>query len=151
MQEQFFFRSEMFRVDLGEDEESNPFCYGRQLGRWLQARFAERGYAPEEVFAEDWGWCVMLNRENGRLWLACGNNRAAFYDKVTQEQKASFIPEPGSITWTAFVGTDPPMWSLRLGKRRKAIKRLSRAAEQASAVLENILRSENGIVLVSEP
>jgi hypothetical protein len=95
----------MFRVELDEDEESNPFCYGRQLGRWLQARFAERGYTPEEVFAEDWGWCVMLSR----------------------------------------------MWSLRFGKTRQAIECLSRAAEQASAVLESVLRSENGIELVSEP
>ena len=90
--EQFFFRSEMFRVELGEDEESNPFCYGRQLGRWLKARFAERGYTPEEVFAEDWGWCVMLSREDGRLWLACGTIARPFTGKSRRSRRRHSCP-----------------------------------------------------------
>jgi len=148
---QFWFRSKMFPVVLGEDAESNPFCYGRELGRWLQARFADHGYTPEPVFAEDWGWCVMLSRTDGLLWLGCGNDRSLFYDKVTPEQHATFIPEPGSFTWTAFVGTDQPAWSLRFGKRKLAIERLSSAAREATVLLGNVLQSERGIELVPEP
>jgi len=148
---QFWFRSKMFEVSLGEDEESNPFCYGRELGNWLAAQFAERGYSPEPVFAKDWGWCVMLSRENGLLWIACGNDRSQFYDRVTPEQHATFVPEAGSFAWTAFVGTDQPGWSLRFGKRKAAIERLSVAAEAAHAVLSSVLKAESGITLVAEP
>ena len=151
MLQPFWFRSKMFRVALGEDAESNPFCYGRELGQWLKSKFTERGYSPEDVFAEDWGWCVMLSQTDGRLWLGCGNDRSKFYGQVTPEQHASFVPEAGSFTWTVFVGTDSPAWSLWVAKRKAAVERLAVDAQKANAVLENVLQSEKGITLVAEP
>lgn len=148
---QFWFKSEMFRVTLGEDEESNPFCYGRELAQWLQAQFAGRGYSPENAFPEDWGWCVMLSRTGGMLWLGCSNVRSSLYEQVTPEQKPTFVPEPASLVWTSFVGTDRPGWSLRFGQRRAAIEQLSSAAESANGVLESVLRCESRIVLVPQP
>jgi hypothetical protein len=105
------FRSDLFKVDPREDEETNPFCYGRSLAEWVRLKFAELGYEPEPVIAEDWGWCVMLRREPFMLWIGCGNDRSAFYDKVTPEQKKTFVPDGRAITWSCFVGTDSPIWT----------------------------------------
>ena len=57
------FRSDLFVVDPREDEETNPFCYGRSLSEWVREKFRELGYEPEPVIPEDWGWCVMLKRQ----------------------------------------------------------------------------------------
>lgn len=33
--DQFWFRSTLFEIEVGEDKETNPLCYGRQLANWL--------------------------------------------------------------------------------------------------------------------
>jgi hypothetical protein len=105
------FRSDLFQVDPREDEETNPFCYGRSLAEWIHIKFKELGYEPEPVIAEDWGWCVMLQREPFMLWVGCGNDRSEFYSKVTPEEKASFLPDGREIMWSCLVGTDVPFWT----------------------------------------
>lgn len=84
----FQFRTDLFPIDPREDEETNPFCYGRSLAQWVRSKFAELGYFPEPIVPEDWGWCVILHREPFLLWVACGNDRSEYYDKVKPEQKA---------------------------------------------------------------
>jgi hypothetical protein len=37
-EEGYWFKSSKFQVEPGEDEETNPGLYGRQLARWLKAR-----------------------------------------------------------------------------------------------------------------
>ena len=148
---QHWFRSTMFKVDPAEDEETNPFCYGRELAQWLRGRFTELGYAPEEVFPEDWGWCVMLSREVGLLWLGCSNISSHLYKQVSPAQKKTFVPDGSSFVWTVIVGMDKPIWSLRLGKRRAAIERLEQSAGKVELELEAVLRAESGIAIVPEP
>lgn len=111
------FRSDLFQVDPREDEETNPFCYGRSLAEWVRIKFQELGYEPEPVIAEDWGWCVVLSREPFMLWVGCGNNRSEFYSKVTPEQKTSFVPDSRAIEWSCLVGTDVPIWTSFFWKR----------------------------------
>ncbi len=67
------FRSELFEVEPGEDERTNPGCYGKALAHWLRDRFAERGHPDASVVPEDFGWCVMLEREPALLWVGCAS------------------------------------------------------------------------------
>jgi hypothetical protein len=65
------FRSDLFQVDPREDEETNPFCYGRELAEWVHIKFQALGYEAEPVIAEDWGWCVMLAPQGVRAGAPC--------------------------------------------------------------------------------
>ncbi len=107
----FSFRSDLFEIDPREDDETNPFCYGKTLAEWIRGKFEQLGYEPEPVIAEDWGWCVMLKREPFMLWVGCGNDRSEFYSKVTPEQKSSFAPNGKQVIWSCFVGVDAPIWT----------------------------------------
>jgi hypothetical protein len=60
--QQFWFRSTLFEIEPGEDEETNPLCYGRQFSRWLRDRLVSEGRIVEEVIPEDWGWCLVIQR-----------------------------------------------------------------------------------------
>ena len=149
--DQLWFRTDMFAVARDEDEETNPFCYGRELAGWLKGKFEERGYAPEATIPEDWGWCVVLSRKEGLLFVGCGNLRSELLESVPPAQKAAFVPDGAAMTWTAFIGSDKPGWSIRFGERRAAKERLAKAAAKAKADLGNILKSEGRIVLVEQP
>lgn len=69
----YYFKSSLFEAEIGEDEETNPRMYGRQLARWLRQRLLSLGYRVEDVFGEDWGWCVMCQREPYCLFIGCRN------------------------------------------------------------------------------
>ncbi len=59
-------------LDLPEfDPETDPSIFGQTLATWLAQRLQAQGYAPGEVIAEDFGWCVPLANKPQRLWLAC--------------------------------------------------------------------------------
>src|SRR6187401_1119321 len=45
----FRFRSAKFPIDPKEDEETNPFCYGRSVAEWVRAKLASTGHKPEDV------------------------------------------------------------------------------------------------------
>ncbi|MCW5648913.1 MAG: hypothetical protein KIS62_04140 [Ramlibacter sp.] len=137
------FRSDLFQVDPREDEETNPFCYGRSLAEWVRIKFQELGYEPEPVIAEDWGWCVILRREPFMLWIGCGNDRSEFYSKVTPEEKASFVPDGREIVWSSLVGTDVSIWTSFFW--RKLLGRAS--TEEQVCVVTNQLRT----ILANEP
>ncbi|MDZ7919291.1 hypothetical protein [Rhodoferax sp.] len=133
------FRSDLFQVDPREDEETNPFCYGRSLAEWVSSKFQEMGYEPEPVIAEDWGWCVMLRREPFMLWVGCGNDRSEFYSKVTPEENASFVPDGRAIEWSCFVGTDAPIWTpffwKKLFGRASTVEQVRVVTDQLRAIL----------------
>lgn len=148
---QFWFRSDLFRIDPHEDEQTNPHCYGRELAAWIKARFTELDYTPEDVITEDWGWCVMLDRSDGLLWIGCGNVWLPdLLGKMSEAQRAAFVPDGASMKWTAFGGFDRPMWSLRFARRRAAIQRLAQEVAKAASRLEAVLRAERRISLVPE-
>jgi hypothetical protein len=113
----FLFHSDLFEVDPLEDEETNPFCYGRSLATWIRSRFIELGYEVEPIIPEDWGWCVVLRRDPFKLWIGCGCDRSAFYAKVTPEEKNSYAPAAQEVAWSCLVGTDVPIWTSFFWKR----------------------------------
>jgi hypothetical protein len=67
------FSSSSFKVEPGEDEETNPGIYGKALAEWMAAQLRLRGVAVEEVIAEDFGRCVMVQRKPVMLWVACAS------------------------------------------------------------------------------
>ncbi|WP_188151479.1 hypothetical protein [Teredinibacter waterburyi] len=53
--ERIFIKTDLFAIEPKEDEETNPFVYGKQFSEWLRSRFIGLGYEVEEVIPEDWG------------------------------------------------------------------------------------------------
>jgi hypothetical protein len=141
----FRFRSAMFSIDPREDEETNPFLYGRALANWLRGKLAALGYTPEDVIAEDYGWIVILNSGAGMLWVGCVNDHHHLYAEVSPENKDAFVPDAAPVVWNVWVAVDNPMWSLNVGKRRAAIRRLQEDASQLAGQLLAVLQSEPGI------
>lgn len=148
---QLWFKSDLFTVDPREDEETNPFCYGKQLAAWIAKRFRASGYEPEPVIAEDWGWCVMLERKPFMLWVGCGNIRSEFYESVSPEEKPSFVPQPDQLTWTCFVGSDVPIWASFYWRRLVGKGSTSDSVARVARQLEEFLRAEPRISLTKEP
>lgn len=146
----FRFRSDLFAIDPKEDEATNPFCYGRSLAEWVRARFEALGYTPEPVIAEDWGWCVLLQREPFMLWVGCGNDRAEFYGKVTLEEKDSFVPDGRKILWSCIVGTDVPVWTSFFWNRLLGRVSTDEQVTSVTSQLRDILHREPRIQLVSD-
>jgi hypothetical protein len=71
--EGYWFKSSKFEIELGEDADINPRIYGRQLAVCLKARLEQNGYAVENIINEDWGRCLMCQRDPFMLWVGCGN------------------------------------------------------------------------------
>jgi hypothetical protein len=97
---------------------------------------------PEPVIPEDWGWCVVLKRDPFLLWVGCGNDRSEFYDKVTPEQKPSFVPDGREVTWSCFVGTDAPIWTPFFWKRLIGRGNTDRETAVVTGQLQSILAHE---------
>ena len=95
---QITFQTDFFKPIEGEEEETNPGRYGKQLAEWLAEKLQERGIVVEGVIPEDFGWVVMVSRKPFMLWLGCGNT-------------------DGSITeWSVFPVAEPSIFQ-RIFKR----------------------------------
>jgi len=148
---QLWFRSDLFSVDPREDEQTNPFCYGKQLAAWVSEKFRGAGYSPEPVIAEDRGWCVMLERKPFMRWVGCGNVRSGFYDSVKPEDKANFAPKADELVWTCFVGTDVPIWTSFYWRRLIGNASTSQSVARVAGQLEGFLKTEPRVSLTEEP
>jgi hypothetical protein len=132
----FWFKSPLFVVEPGEDLETNPGIFGRQLARWLAAKLQAAGHAQVEVRAEDWGWCLLCEREPVRVWVGCAS---------AEGSSASGEAMVDARTWHCFVEVEPTVVQ-RLMRRGAAA-----AAERIGRELESILKGEPAITLVGEP
>jgi hypothetical protein len=142
MKDSYLFKSSAFEIELGEDAEANPRRYGRQLANWLKARFGELGYEVEEVIAEDWGWCVMCQREPFSLWIGCGNRE----DSNSANAKEDDPPPKGDeVIWECFVAADVPFFKKFFSKIDT-----SSALEKLDTELKSALASESSIRFVDE-
>ncbi|SOD50219.1 hypothetical protein [Pseudoxanthomonas wuyuanensis] len=136
----YWFKSTLFEIEPGEDEEVNPRIYGRQLAHWLKPQLERHGYAVADVFPEDWGWCVECNCESHRLFVACGSIED--FDAKPDDP----LPSKESVTWHCFPAAEVPFLS-RLLKRIDTGPELSRL----DAALRVVLSNESQITLVGEP
>lgn len=135
--EQTYFRSSLFQVEPGEEEEVNPGRYGRQLAHWLRDRFAALGYPNSEAIPEDWGWCVMLQRDPFMLWIGCGN-------MDTDDDDFDPLTQPERIVWHCFVTGELPFW------QRLFRKVDPDAVRQVEQQLAEVLHQETQITIISE-
>jgi hypothetical protein len=103
---QLWFRSTAFEIESGEDSETNPLCYGRQLSRWLRDRLMDAGRSTAEVIPEDWGWCVMVQRKPFLLWVGCVSVHD--YAKLRSDDPA---PSGADVVWTCNVVAEKPLLS----------------------------------------
>ncbi|MCO4780700.1 MAG: hypothetical protein KC646_00140 [Candidatus Cloacimonetes bacterium] len=70
----YYFKSSLFSVTEGEDEQTNPGIYGKSLAEWLVEGFTNCGYTNLEVIAEDWGWCIFIKEdEHSSMFIGCGS------------------------------------------------------------------------------
>ena len=133
----FWFKSSLFEIEPGEDDEINPAIYGRQLSAWLAVKLRGCGYRVE-VINEDWGRCIMCMRDPVWLWVGCGN--------ITSETPEREPPKKEDIVWHCFVTCEIPFWK-RLFKRIDPQPLIKKLTEE----LSSILTSEPGIEFVDEP
>jgi hypothetical protein len=137
----YWFRSGLFAIEVGEDEETNPGRYGKNLAVWLKSRLEALGHPVEEVIPEDWGWCVMCRRDPFWLWVGCGC--------VSESEKVaggSTPPTPDRVTWHCFVEGELPFWKRLFGKVST-----HGAVSKLEAELLEILQAEPRVTMVPEP
>lgn len=137
----YWFKSSKFEIEPGEDAAINPRIYGRQLAVWLKACLEQRGYVVEDIIDEDWGRCLMCQRDPFMLWVGCGNVRD--YDKTRPGDPP---PSKEEVLWHCFATAEAPFWKRLVGnvKTEPAVSRLN-------GMLGEILRAEPQVRLVEEP
>jgi hypothetical protein len=137
----YWFQSSMFEIQPDEDLEINPRIYGKQLAIWLKARLEEHGYTVEDVINEDWGRCLMCQRDPFMLWVGCGN----VWDYDTAEP-GDPPPPKQSVTWHCFATAETSLW-------KRMFRRIDTkpAVSELHAALGKILRAEASITLVEQP
>ena len=128
----FWFHSNLFVIGPGEDADTHPGIHGRALAFWLQQRLAALGYAVEPPVAEDWGWCVVCQRQPVLAWIGCGG----------QADADDAVPAPTDIDWHCFVEVERVPWRLRSVRRDEidALKRRLQADLQAVLAAEPRIR-----------
>jgi hypothetical protein len=139
--EGYWFRSSKFEIEPGEDADINPRIYGRQLAVWLKARLEQNGYVVENVINEDWGRCLMCQRDPFMLWVGCGN----MSDHRTAKP-GDAPPSKETVTWHCFATAEVPFLKRIFGKMDTGP-----AVSKLNAVLGEILGSEKEVTLIEEP
>jgi hypothetical protein len=71
--EGWWFETSRFEGAPSLEEEVNPGRYGKLLASWLLDTLRARGWEVQEIFPEDWGWVVSLQRDGSSLEVNCGN------------------------------------------------------------------------------
>lgn len=130
--ENYWFTSTLFEVEPGEDEETNPRLYGRQLANWLRRKFLALGYPVEEVIPEDWGWCVMCQREPFWLFVGCVNLRDYEYAKEGDPP-----PTKNRLLWNVVPLAGLPPFKYLFRRKPTTSEGLDRLGAELRNILEN--------------
>ena len=112
--ETIHFVTDLFQVEPGEEEETNPGIFGKQLAYWVKKRFEENGYSDIEIVPEDWGWCVILQRKPNLIWVGCSGQKGVEFS--TEYFEESEEGEEG-ITWNCFLVMEAPFFKKFLGNK----------------------------------
>jgi len=136
--EGFWFRSDLFDAEPGEDEQTNPRRYGKKPAEWLRSRFTALGYDVEAVIPEDWGWCVMCQRDPYALWIGCGN-------LVDYEYAREGDPPPPKklLLWNVFATAEVPFFKYLFRSRPDTAAGLEKLTDPAS-FLDTYISSRHG-------
>ncbi len=137
--ERIFIKTDLFEIDPKEDEETNPFVYGKQFSEWLRSKFIGLGYDVEEVIPEDWGWCVMCKREPFWLWVGCSSI-------MENEPEEGYLPNKDEITWHCFATAEVPFFK-RIFKKIDSSEELAKLQTELLSIINGELRFK----VVQEP
>lgn len=137
----YWFESDLFEIEEGEDDETNPKMYGKRLSGWIRQKLIGFGYDVEEVIPEDFGWLVLCQRSPYLLGVVCVSH---IDDQTMREDDPP--PEPDRVTWCCTIFVEVPFFKRLFGKvdTTEGVKKLDRE-------LRGILNSETGIRLVDAP
>jgi hypothetical protein len=137
----YWFKSSKFQIEPSEDGDVNPRIYGRQLAVRLKARLEDHGYLIEPIINEDWGRCLMCQRDPFLLWVGCGN----VWDIETAQPRDA-PPSTQSVTWHCFATAEVPFW-------KRIFRRIDTepAVSKLNDTLGKILRAETDITIVEQP
>lgn len=138
---QYWFTSTRFEVETGEDQQTNPGIYGRQLANWLRGHLLQLGYPVEGVIAEDWGWCVMCQRDPYWLWIGCAN-----LQDPESTQPSDLPPPKERLLWSAFTTAEIPSFKYLLRRRPDTKPGLEKLASE----LHQLLEADPSINIVDE-
>jgi hypothetical protein len=140
MSDGYWFKSSLFEIEPGEDDEINPGIYGRQLAQWMKGRLEAGGYAVEDIIHEDWGRCLMCQRSPFSLWVGVGS--------VEDESRVEGeLPAKEAVVWHCFAVTEGGLRMRMFGKKNE----IEASHAKLDATLQSILRAEPGILLVTPP
>jgi hypothetical protein len=128
----YWFTSTLFEAEPGEDDESNPRMYGRQPAKWLREGFLALGYPAEEVFGEDWGWCVMYQREPYSLFVGCLNLRD--YEFAREGDPP---PPKALLLWNATPFAEVPFFKYAFRRKPDVSAGLAKLDDDLRALLQN--------------
>lgn len=148
MEKDFWFKSEKFPIEKGEDEETNPLCFGKSLAAWLCQKFSELGYETE-VIPEDWGWCVMCESNGYLLWLGCGSMTT---EELMENYSGSNPPKGSEVVWHVFSAIEIPFFDFKtLFQKWTGKINLDTPLKKLDSSLESVLKSEPAVVFCDEP
>jgi hypothetical protein len=119
---QIWVETSYFKIEAGEDCQTNPRCFGRSFADWIAARLKARGEPVQQVLSEEWGWCVLLAGKPYRLWVGCGN-RAERTDE-----------------WGTFVAEEPRIYQ-RLFRSVDVQPVLERVERHLEAIMHEVPRA----------
>lgn len=137
------FKSTLFEIEPGEDEEINPGRYGRQVAVWLKKKLEQKGYQVEDIINEDWVRCLMCQRTPFNLWVGIGNVDDVVFDDTPL---TSVVPVKQDVVWRCFAVAELAFFMRLFGKGAE----VNAARERLDATLRAILESEPAIELVPE-
>ena len=137
----YWFTSDLFQIEPGEDEETNPRMYGKQLAAWIRHKLVENGYKPEEVIPEDFGWLVLCSREPYTLGVVC----VSFIDYETA-QPGDPPPPFDEVKWCCGIFVEVPFFKRLFGKIDTA-----EGMRKLDGQLRSILETESRVTLLEAP
>ncbi len=145
MKHSYWFNSELFRVQKGKGDQTNPRCYGKELATWLYSKLKNRGYKDVKLIPEDLGWYVMCSSKNYMLWVCCESILNENYDSDSP-------PKAKDITWHVYPEIEVPIFFFYSWvKNLIGIMDLEEPLNKLNEELSQILHSEPKIVFCDEP
>ena len=137
----YWFTSDLFQIEPGEDEETNPRMYGKQLAAWIRQKLVENGYQPEDAIPEDFGWLVLCSRDPYSLGVVC----VSFKDYETA-LPGDPPPPFDDVKWCCGILVEVPFFKRLFGKvnTEEGVKNLD-------GLLRSIFEAESRITLIEAP
>jgi len=126
----FLFRSKRFPIRIGEDAETNPFLYGKELADWLRNELLGSYRSIEDVIPEDWGWCVMCGRDPFRFFVVVVNTIDQGLINAIAKQEP-----PEDMLWYVEPVVEVPFWR-QSASREEAEKIVDELHRRLRAILE---------------